>query len=108
MLPWAWDTLYLFRNVVPTGFHLSQRCWQNYKYDNFLADSIKQNYPVAWCLYYKRLQKCKVLKYIEFLLIQSSDLRYSLLRHTICVQERREPGFPCATNYSWHSHSNEN
>ena len=39
MLPWAWDTLYLFRNVVPTGFHLSQRCWQNYKYDNFLADS---------------------------------------------------------------------
>lgn len=52
MLPWAWDTLYLFRNVVPTGFHLSQRCWQNYKYDNFLADPIKQNYPVAWCLYY--------------------------------------------------------
>lgn len=43
MLPWAWDTLYLFRNVVPTGFHLSQRCWQNYKYDNFLADSKLQN-----------------------------------------------------------------
>ena len=34
--------------------------------------------------------------------------RYSLLRHTICVQERREPDSPCATSYSWHLHSNEN